>query len=141
MNAVFKRVLNYWAKYLTSKASRSVLHKECKGWLSPAALKAMVEEAECDGKPFHEVFECKPCEDYYGFKSWDDFFTRKFCEGNLFFKEGEKAREALGLMLGTSLPDFLTLRETFFTKLCPICGISLSKFLPFLTRKRDKADH
>lgn len=33
------------------------------------------------GATFATIFNCYPGEEYYGFKSWDDFFTRTFCAG------------------------------------------------------------
>lgn len=35
----------------------------------------------CDKKTFEDIFECDPSDEkHYGFKSWDDFFTRRFKE-------------------------------------------------------------
>ncbi len=69
VNACLKEVLNEWARFLKSPASRYVLHGDSDaGWFGPAARKAMPD--------FAEDFECQPGEPYYGFASWDDFFTR-----------------------------------------------------------------
>ena len=75
VNTLFKNILNYWAEtWLNTPASCSVLTaKSPGGWFSGEAMKAMpgfVDDHECDPKLPH-----------YGFKSWDDFFTRKFRPG------------------------------------------------------------
>jgi len=72
VNFHLKNILNVWGEYLKTKDSCKVLTRE--GWLSDAAMKRM-----CRGREnFEREFECKPDEEYYGFTSWDDFFTRKF---------------------------------------------------------------
>ena len=74
VNQQLKKVLDTWGKFLKSEESRYVLsdHPQ-KGWLGGDAKKAM---------PCFEIeFVCDPSKAYYGFKSWDDFFTRKFREG------------------------------------------------------------
>ena len=71
VNELFKAILNYWAEsWLNTPKSRSVLTTSPGGWFSPEALNAMPN--------FVEEFECDPEKPHYGFKSWDDFFTRKF---------------------------------------------------------------
>ncbi len=73
VNAQFKNVLNQWGVFLKSEESRYVLNDEPNGWFSPAALQSM-------GGNFAEDFVCAPKLPYYGFTSWDDFFTRVFRE-------------------------------------------------------------
>ncbi|KAK2569792.1 Decarboxylase iboD [Acropora cervicornis] len=63
VNKLFKNILNYWAHtWLNTPASCSVLTMKSPG--------GFVDDYECDPKLPH-----------YGFKSWDDFFTRKFRPG------------------------------------------------------------
>lgn len=71
LNRVLKKVLAAWAQYLDSPASLYVLNETTTGWLCPAALKAInMEEHVHDPKaPF------------YGFRSWNDFFIRRFRPG------------------------------------------------------------
>jgi phosphatidylserine decarboxylase len=71
LNRMLKRVLTSWAQFLDSQASLYVLNETPKGWLCPAALKALnIDEYVHDPKaPF------------YGFKSWNDFFIRRFKPG------------------------------------------------------------
>lgn len=96
VNQQLKKILDFWSEYLVSPASRSVLienHPDrtpvVLAWLSPTALQEMVDVAcqasddpeACRKKPFEHFFHCNPGEDYYGFRSWDDFFTRTFNDG------------------------------------------------------------
>ncbi|CAE6473053.1 unnamed protein product [Rhizoctonia solani] len=73
VNAQFKKMFDAWAEYLSSPASREYLTTEENGWFSPQASQHIPN--------FTETYICDPSAEYYGFKSWDDFFTRKFREG------------------------------------------------------------
>ena len=74
VNAQFKKVLNEWARFLGSAESCYVLNDDPrKGWFGSDAKKAMPD--------FVKEFKCEPDQPYYGFKSWDNFFTREFREG------------------------------------------------------------
>lgn len=74
VNSQLKNVLNEWGKYLFSKDSCYVLSKDPhKGWFGEDAKKAMPD--------FDKQFKCDPSAPYHGFKSWDDFFTREFRQG------------------------------------------------------------
>ncbi|WP_028715709.1 phosphatidylserine decarboxylase family protein [Pantoea ananatis] len=74
INYHIKNILNQWAVYLRSPESTSVLNTHPRsGWFGEDAKKAM----PC----FVDEFICDPTLDNHGFKSWDDFFTRKFREG------------------------------------------------------------
>lgn len=73
VNQHFKAMLNEWAIFLQSSKSASVLNDDAKsGWFGEDAQKAM--------PTFVSDFKCDPKKDHYGFKSWDDFFTRQFNE-------------------------------------------------------------
>jgi phosphatidylserine decarboxylase len=71
LNRVLKKVLAAWAQFLDSPASLYVLNETPTGWLSPAALK------EID----MEDYVHDPKAPFYGFKSWNDFFIRRFKPG------------------------------------------------------------
>jgi len=74
VNAQFKKLLDEWATFLGSPESRYVLSADpTSGWFGNDAMAAMPN--------FVEEFECDPSQPYYGFTSWDDFFTRKFRDG------------------------------------------------------------
>ena len=74
VNKLFKNILNYWAAFLSSPASCYVLSDDARhGWFGEDAMEAMPN--------FADEFKCDPDAPYYGFKSWDDFFTREFRPG------------------------------------------------------------
>ncbi|KAH7924812.1 hypothetical protein BV22DRAFT_1034692 [Leucogyrophana mollusca] len=70
VNNQFKKMFDVWAAFLTSLDSRYVLEgtPEKPAW--PQAI-----------PNFADIYVCDPTDKYYGFKSWDDFFTRQFKEG------------------------------------------------------------
>jgi len=68
VNRQLKKILNQWAVFLSSADSRYVLNDDPeKGWFGRDAKAAM--------PLFLEDFICDPVLPYYGFSSWDDFFT------------------------------------------------------------------
>ncbi|GGZ94010.1 phosphatidylserine decarboxylase [Ignatzschineria ureiclastica] len=74
VNAHLKAILNEWATFLQSEESTAVLSDDpVSGWFGANAQKAM--------PTFVDDFICDPSAPHYGFKSWDDFFTRRFREG------------------------------------------------------------
>lgn len=74
VNRQLKKILNQWAVFLQSPDSRYVLNDDPeKGWFGRDARQAM--------PTFDEDFICDPSSPFHGFKSWDDFFTRRFREG------------------------------------------------------------
>lgn len=74
VNAQLKKVLNEWGRFLQSKESRYVLSDDPRsGWFGKGARKAMPN--------FTTEYVCDPGKPYHGFASWDDFFTRRFREG------------------------------------------------------------
>ena len=96
VNQQFKKILRYWSNFLVSPDSRYVLTQDdpasdAIAWLSPTAQAEMVSVAQSAlGQPpnpiptdaqFYEIFNCNPSAPYYGFTSWDNFFTRTFRDG------------------------------------------------------------
>ncbi|MFA6189759.1 MAG: phosphatidylserine decarboxylase family protein [Sulfuricurvum sp.] len=86
VNIQLKRILNEWGIFLKSSDSCDVLTD--KGWLGEEALKALAamdpyaQENSPDPKQnFIDNFKCDTGKPYWGFTSWDDFFTREFKEG------------------------------------------------------------
>lgn len=74
VNRQLKKILTEWAVFLSSANSRYVLSDDpVKGWFGRDAMAAMPD--------FVADFECDPKLPYYGFNSWDDFFTRRFRQG------------------------------------------------------------
>ena len=70
-NAMLKKVLTAWCEFLSSSASRYVLNDGPTGWLSDAAREAVGIEQ----------FQHDPDDEYWGFTSWNDYFTRRLADG------------------------------------------------------------
>jgi phosphatidylserine decarboxylase len=98
VNQQFKKILAYWSQFLCTKESRYVLTERASKldpetlvvpWLGDLAKAEMVQVAKAavgegpNPTPdrFEEIFNCDPKAEYYGFGSWDDFFTRTFRSG------------------------------------------------------------
>jgi phosphatidylserine decarboxylase len=93
INQQFKKILAYWSTFLVSSGSRYVLVQDdpaddAIAWLGSQGQTEMVNvacSAVGEGPTFRgtfsELFNCTPSDKYYGFKSWDDFFTRTFAPG------------------------------------------------------------
>jgi phosphatidylserine decarboxylase len=74
VNAQLKKILNAWGRFLSSAESTYVLNEHPhKGWFGADARKAMPD--------FEREFVCDPGQPHWGFRSWDDFFTREFRPG------------------------------------------------------------
>jgi len=71
INAMIKKMLAVWCEFLSSSDSRYVLNESATGWKSEAARRAVgIEQYQHD-----------PDDEYWGFGSWNDYFTRRFKEG------------------------------------------------------------
>jgi len=71
VNAMLKKILTAWCEFLDSGDSRYVLNDSPTGWKSQAAREAIgIDQYEHD-----------PKDEYWGFTSWNDFFTRRFKPG------------------------------------------------------------
>ncbi len=71
INAMFKKILEAWCEFLSGPDSRYVLNDGPTGWKSPDAANAIqIDQYEYD-----------PDDEYWGFTSWNDFFTRRLKEG------------------------------------------------------------
>ncbi|GKT46760.1 L-tryptophan decarboxylase [Colletotrichum spaethianum] len=81
VNEALRDVLNTWAKFLGTAASKPCL----RGWLSPLGQGMLADQANMkeDQYSFQQLFICPDPveEEYLGFESWDAFFTRRFHEG------------------------------------------------------------
>ncbi|KAF8693893.1 Phophatidylserine decarboxylase, partial [Rhizoctonia solani] len=73
VNEKFKKMFDAWSEFLSSPASRTYLTTEENGWFGPKASEHIPN--------FAETYKCDPEAEYYGFASWDDFFTREFRDG------------------------------------------------------------
>ena len=71
INAMLKKILTAWCKFLSSADSLYVLNDSPSGWKCAAARRAIDIEQ----------FEYDPADEHWGFASWNDFFTRPFRGG------------------------------------------------------------
>jgi phosphatidylserine decarboxylase len=71
VNAMFRRYFQVWSEFLSSEKSCYVLNDSPRGWLSEHAR----------GQLHLDEFETEPRAPYLGFKSWNDFFIRRFKPG------------------------------------------------------------
>lgn len=101
VNAALKKVLNRFGQYLASPESVGAINRDADtGWIGDKAIAAMVGAlpavpgsgqmdnwdlvltADQARDKWIKTFVCDPQEiEHYGFKSWDDFFTRTFRPG------------------------------------------------------------
>ena len=71
INTMLKKILDTWCDFLNSEDSRYVLNDSATGWTSPAAQQAIgIEQYQHD-----------PDKEFWGFNSWNDFFTRRLKDG------------------------------------------------------------
>ncbi|KAL2262501.1 hypothetical protein VTK26DRAFT_1134 [Humicola hyalothermophila] len=80
VNRMLKKILNEWGEYLKSPGSAAVLGNHRAGWFGEVGYKDLMEVANAPGQTlfrFEEMYQCDPSKKHYGYKSWDDFFTRK----------------------------------------------------------------
>jgi phosphatidylserine decarboxylase len=70
INAMLEKILAAWCEFLDSTASLYVLNDSPSGWKCAAAERAIGIEQ----------FEHDPRDAHWGFRSWNDFFTRRFKE-------------------------------------------------------------
>jgi phosphatidylserine decarboxylase len=71
INAMFKELLAAWSCFLDSEASRYVLNDSPSGWQSEKALMQL----------HMQDYQYDPHAAYWGFSSWNDFFTREVKAG------------------------------------------------------------
>ena len=71
LNQILKDILTAWCEFLSSEDSRYVLNDSPSGWKSAQARETIgIDQYQHD-----------PDEQYWGFTSWNDFFTRRFKDG------------------------------------------------------------
>ncbi|KAJ6602679.1 phosphatidylserine decarboxylase-domain-containing protein [Mycena vulgaris] len=81
LNLHFKKLFETWATFLSSADSRNVLVEgkfddKHEGWFSDRAKAGMM--AKYTRRTFEQVFICNEDAPYHGFRSYDDFFNRRF---------------------------------------------------------------
>jgi phosphatidylserine decarboxylase len=71
INAMLKKILTAWCEFLSSDDSLYVINDSPSGWKCAEAQRAVgIEQYEHD-----------PQDEHWGFASWNDFFTRRFKDG------------------------------------------------------------
>jgi phosphatidylserine decarboxylase len=70
INGMFKKILDAWCEFLSGRGSLYVLNDSPSGWKSPEAVRAVGMDQ----------FEHDPEDEFWGFTSWNDYFTRHFTE-------------------------------------------------------------
>ena len=71
INAMLKKILSAWCEFLSSGDSLYVLNDSPSGWKCAEAQRIVgIEQYEHD-----------PQDEHWGFASWNDFFTRRFKDG------------------------------------------------------------
>lgn len=82
VNVCFTAILQYWAEYLQDETQNSIdsVSTLDGGWLSAASQN---DPASPGLKNFLDTYKVPDRDDkiHYGFKSWDEFFTRHFRDG------------------------------------------------------------
>ena len=71
INAMLKKILGAWCEFLSSGDSLYVLNDSPSGWKCAGAQHAVGMEQ----------YEHDPQDEHWGFASWNDFFTRRFKDG------------------------------------------------------------
>ncbi|KAL7948264.1 Phophatidylserine decarboxylase domain-containing protein [Trichoderma barbatum] len=83
VNAKLKVILDTWkTEVLMTEKSKYVITTDPDGWLSQDSLVHIENDTNVTDQEltFPQIFQCDPQGDpkHWGFKSWDDFFVRKF---------------------------------------------------------------
>jgi phosphatidylserine decarboxylase len=71
VNAMLKKILDVWCEFLSSGDSLYVLNDSPTGWKC----------AEAQRKVGMDQYEHDPEDQHWGYNSWNDFFTRRFKDG------------------------------------------------------------
>ncbi|KAK7041869.1 hypothetical protein VNI00_008826 [Paramarasmius palmivorus] len=78
-NHALKDLLNTWGHYLSTPDSAKTLNEDDEGWFSGTSLQTLEDFA---GGSFKTTYYCpNPDAVDKGYKSWDEFFTRKLLPG------------------------------------------------------------
>jgi phosphatidylserine decarboxylase len=71
VNEMLRKILTVWCEFLSSSGSLYVLNESPSGWKSAEAQQAVGMEQ----------YDHDPEDEHWGFSSWNDFFTRRFKDG------------------------------------------------------------
>ena len=71
VNGMFRKILQAWCDYLSGPESVSVLNDSPRGWMCESARKSTKIDQ----------FQVDEADPHWGFRSWNDFFTRRLRPG------------------------------------------------------------
>ncbi|KAF9254462.1 hypothetical protein L218DRAFT_1045614 [Marasmius fiardii PR-910] len=74
-NIALKGLLDSWGRYLVTDDSRKTLNTTAEGWFSQASIQKLEEKGRGSFVDTYQL-PSSDIEDGYGYRSWDDFFTR-----------------------------------------------------------------
>jgi phosphatidylserine decarboxylase len=112
LNAQMKKVLNTWGTFLDSEASCEYLNTDSpKGWFCPEAYETIKMNE----------FQYDPEKPYWGFTSWNNFFTRKFKDGERPVAEPDNSKVITSACESTpyAIEQNVKLSDTFWIKSQP----------------------
>ncbi|WVQ70487.1 phosphatidylserine decarboxylase [Cryptococcus sp. DSM 104548] len=80
VNEHLKKILNVWGAFLSSPDSAYVLGNGPHDWLGPIGKPSLesVANGQSTSYSFEEFYHSDPSKPHHGYKSWDEFFTRRF---------------------------------------------------------------
>lgn len=121
INKCLRDMLNEYGNFLMLPESASVLNKSPEGWFNDKALAVMSEVgAPPPGPPltFAQIYDCDPSSPTYGYRTWDEFFTRQFREGvrPVFQPENQDAVVSCCESGPLDLKQVTALRDEFWLK-------------------------
>ena len=111
VNDMFRKVLTVWTQFLDSEDSLYVLNDSPTGWLNPAARQALNLDE----------FETDPTAPFLGFRSWNDFFIRRFKPGRRPVAEPDNAKAIVSACESQpfAIETAVTEEDTFWVKSQP----------------------
>ena len=116
VNKCFEAILAFWGTFLTSLPSVQTVTTAEGGWLSAAA---QTSSSSPGLKDFLNTYSVpNPNDIHYGFRSWDQFFTRKFLPG---LRKVDNPHDSLVVVSATeSIPFYIQenvqLQDSFWAK-------------------------
>ncbi len=116
VNNCFGAILAFWGTFLTSLPSIQTVTTADGGWLSAAAQNSPSSPGLKDFLNTYSV--PNPNDIHYGFRSWDQFFTRKFLPGR---REVDDPQDSLVIVSAAeSIPFYIQenvqLQDSFWAK-------------------------
>jgi phosphatidylserine decarboxylase len=111
LNRMIAKILTVWGEFLSSAASLYVLNDSPTGWTCAAAQRAVGMEQ----------YQHDPQDPHWGFTSWNEFFTRRFKDGQrpVFAPEDDDVIVAACESTPYAIASDVKLQDTFWIKSQP----------------------